>query len=74
MAAPQQLEAMFDTLEQRFGRVLVLVNNAGVRADGLAPQICDGDWDLVLDTNLTAAFRGFEGRPMRCPLSLFAQF
>ena len=37
--------------------MLVLVNNAGVRADGLAPQIQDCDWDLVLDTNLTAAFR-----------------
>jgi 3-oxoacyl-[acyl-carrier protein] reductase len=35
----------------------VLVNNAGVRADGLAPQIQDSDWDRVLDTNLTAAFR-----------------
>ena len=44
-------------LEERFGPVLVLVNNAGVRADGLAPQIQDCDWDLVLDTNLTAAFR-----------------
>ena len=37
--------------------MLVLVNNAGVRADGLTPQIQDCDWDLVLDTNLTAAFR-----------------
>jgi 3-oxoacyl-[acyl-carrier protein] reductase len=54
---PQQLDAHFTTLEARFGPVLVLVNNAGVRADGLAPQIQDADWDLVLDTNLTAAFR-----------------
>lgn len=53
----ERIDAHFSALEQRFGPVLVLVNNAGVRADGLAPQICDGDWDLVLDTNLTAAFR-----------------
>jgi NAD(P)-dependent dehydrogenase (short-subunit alcohol dehydrogenase family) len=33
--------------------VLVLVNNAGVRADGLAPMIDDDDWDRVLDTNLS---------------------
>ena len=53
----ERVDAHFSTLEEAFGPVLVLVNNAGVRADGLAPQICDGDWDLVLDTNLTAAFR-----------------
>ena len=37
--------------------MLVLVNNAGVRADGLAPMIDDEDWDRVIDTNLSAAFR-----------------
>jgi 3-oxoacyl-[acyl-carrier protein] reductase len=53
----ERIDAHFSALEERFGPVLVLVNNAGVRADGLAPQIKDCDWDLVLDTNLTAAFR-----------------
>jgi 3-oxoacyl-[acyl-carrier protein] reductase len=53
----ERIDAHFSALEERFGPVLVLVNNAGVRADGLAPQIDDRDWDLVLDTNLTAAFR-----------------
>jgi 3-oxoacyl-[acyl-carrier protein] reductase len=50
-------EQLFGALEERFGPVLVLVNNAGVRADALAPQLCDDDWELVLDTNLSAAFR-----------------
>jgi 3-oxoacyl-[acyl-carrier protein] reductase len=53
----ERIDAHFTTLEERFGPVLVLVNNAGVRADGLSPQIKDCEWDLVLDTNLTAAFR-----------------
>ncbi|HEX7289494.1 MAG TPA: 3-oxoacyl-ACP reductase FabG [Conexibacter sp.] len=53
----ERIDAHFSALEEAFGPVLVLVNNAGVRADGLAPQICDSDWDIVLDTNLTAAFR-----------------
>jgi 3-oxoacyl-[acyl-carrier protein] reductase len=57
VTAPQQLEAMFDTLEQRFGRVLVLVNNAGVRADDLAISLTDADWSQVVDTNLSSAFR-----------------
>ena len=37
--------------------MLALVNNAGVPADGLAIQLDDDDWDRVIDTNLTAAFR-----------------
>jgi 3-oxoacyl-[acyl-carrier protein] reductase len=37
--------------------VLGLVNNAGVRADNLALSIEDHEWDIVLDTNLSAAFR-----------------
>ena len=50
-------DAIFKTLEEEFGPVLVLVNNAGVRADGLSPQIDDDDWEKVIDTNLSAAFR-----------------
>src|SRR4051794_35823722 len=48
--------ALFASLEERFGPVLVLVNNAGVRADGLSPQHSDDDWHSVIDTNLSAAF------------------
>ena len=39
------------------GPVLALVNNAGVRRDDLALSISDADWDAVIDTNLSAAFR-----------------
>jgi 3-oxoacyl-[acyl-carrier protein] reductase len=39
------------------GPVLVLVNNAGVRMDGLSPQLEDEQWQAVIDTNLTATFR-----------------
>jgi 3-oxoacyl-[acyl-carrier protein] reductase len=53
----ERIDAHFTALEEHFGPVLLLVNNAGVRADGLSPQISDEDWDLVVDTNLTAAFR-----------------
>jgi 3-oxoacyl-[acyl-carrier protein] reductase len=54
---PDAADALFSALEEEFGPVLVLVNNAGVRADGLAPMIDDDDWDRVVDTNLSAAFR-----------------
>jgi 3-oxoacyl-[acyl-carrier protein] reductase len=57
IADPATADALFERLEDEFGPVLVLVNNAGVRADGLAPMIDDDDWDRVVDTNLSAAFR-----------------
>jgi 3-oxoacyl-[acyl-carrier protein] reductase len=57
IADPKTADQLFKTLEDEFGPVLVLVNNAGVRADGLSPQIDDEDWAKVIDTNLSAAFR-----------------
>ena len=50
-------DELFDRVESELGPVLALVNNAGVRADGLAIQLGDDDWSKVIDTNLTAAFR-----------------
>jgi 3-oxoacyl-[acyl-carrier protein] reductase len=43
--------------EQLGGPVLGLVNNAGVRADGLALSLSDEDWTRVLETNLGATYR-----------------
>jgi 3-oxoacyl-[acyl-carrier protein] reductase len=50
-------QALLGAVAEGLGPVLGLVNNAGVRADGLAIQMDDGDWRTVLDTNLTAPFR-----------------
>jgi 3-oxoacyl-[acyl-carrier protein] reductase len=57
LAQPGAERGLFDELEERLGPVLVLVNNAGTRADGLSPQLDDEAWDHVLETNLSAAFR-----------------
>jgi len=53
----EQVEQLFGSVEGEFGKVLVLVNNAGVRSDDLAVSLGDSEWDEVIDTNLTAAFR-----------------
>ena len=52
--APDEL---FKRIEGDLGPVIALVNNAGVNADGLAIQMDDEQWDRVIATNLTAAFR-----------------
>jgi 3-oxoacyl-[acyl-carrier protein] reductase len=48
---------LLSKLEDELGPVLALINNAGITADGLMIQLEDEDWDKVIDTNLTAAFR-----------------
>lgn len=41
---------------KEFGRIDVLVNNAGITKDGLAVRMKQNDWDVVLQTNLSGAF------------------
>ena len=61
---PEAVQAAFDEVRERFGPVLILINNAGVTRDGLAIRMPDADWADVIDTNLTGAFnctkRGLE--------------
>jgi NAD(P)-dependent dehydrogenase (short-subunit alcohol dehydrogenase family) len=53
---PEAVAGAFDAVEERHGPVLVLVNNAGHRRDGLAIRMSDEDWNAVLDVNLNGAF------------------
>ena len=46
----------FSDVRERFGPVLVLVNNAGERQDGLAIRMKPDQWESVIDTNLNGAF------------------
>jgi 3-oxoacyl-[acyl-carrier protein] reductase len=41
---------------ERFGKVEILVNNAGITRDGLVLRMKRADWDDVVSTNLTGAF------------------
>jgi 3-oxoacyl-[acyl-carrier protein] reductase len=49
-----------------FGKIQVLVNNAGITRDRLSMRMSQEDWDTVLDTNLKGAFHFIQGleRPM----------
>ena len=58
VADREATDQLFKTLEAHFEMpVLVLVNNAGISRDDLTPSLGDEEWDAVLDTDLTAAFR-----------------
>ena len=52
-----QVEAAFAQVESSLGNVEVLVANAGITRDTLLMRMSDDDWDQVLATNLTGAFR-----------------
>ena len=47
--------------EAALGGIDILVNNAGLTRDQLAVRMSDEDWQMVLDVNLTAAFRLSQG-------------
>jgi len=49
-----------------FGKINILVNNAGVIRDGLAMRMSIEDWDTVINTNLRGAFNFTQAimRPM----------
>ncbi|MBP2418498.1 3-oxoacyl-ACP reductase FabG [Microlunatus capsulatus] len=53
----EQVEAAFARVEAELGPVEVLVANAGITRDTLLMRMTDEDWDAVLATNLTGAFR-----------------
>jgi 3-oxoacyl-[acyl-carrier protein] reductase len=51
------LDAAFETIEEKLGPVEVLVANAGITRDMLLLRMSDEDFEDVLNTNLTGAFR-----------------
>src|SRR4030095_16829528 len=57
LRADDAADSLFAALEERFGPVLVLINNAGVRADGLSPQLADEQWQQGIDTHPSGARR-----------------
>ncbi len=56
VSEPAQITALVERVQAEFGRLDVLVNNAGITRDNLLLRIKDDDWDAVLDANLRAAF------------------
>ncbi len=56
VADPAACQELVKGVVERFGRLDVLVNNAGITRDGLVLRMKDDDWKAVIDTNLSSAF------------------
>ena len=57
MADPDAPAALIASVEDAFGPVAILVNNAGLARDTLLMRMKDDDWAQVIDTDLTGVFR-----------------
>ncbi|MBI2882698.1 MAG: 3-oxoacyl-[acyl-carrier-protein] reductase [Candidatus Methylomirabilis oxyfera] len=51
-----EAEGLIQAGIKRFGRLDILINNAGITKDGLLIRMKEEDWDMVLDVNLKGAF------------------
>jgi len=49
---------VIEDVAEKFGRLDVLVNNAGITRDNIVLMLTDDDWDLVMKVNLKSAFIG----------------
>jgi 3-oxoacyl-[acyl-carrier protein] reductase len=55
-ARREDAERLIEAARARFGRLDVLVNNAGITRDALLVRMKDDDWDRVMEVNLRGAF------------------
>ena len=51
-----ECDALIENTVKEFGKVDILINNAGVTRDGLLIRMSEADWDLVIAINLKGTF------------------
>ena len=51
MADPHTSERMVQCAAEQFGKLDIVVNNAGINRDGLFHKVTDRQWQEVLDVN-----------------------
>jgi 3-oxoacyl-[acyl-carrier protein] reductase len=56
LASQDSIKEAFAKTSKEFGRIDILINNAGLTRDGLALRMKRDDWDAVLQTNLSGSF------------------
>jgi 3-oxoacyl-[acyl-carrier protein] reductase len=56
ISKPEEVKKLFDYIGKKFGKLDILINNAGIIKDNLLPSMELPDWDRVHDVNLRGAF------------------
>jgi 3-oxoacyl-[acyl-carrier protein] reductase len=56
VADEEQIKATIKSILAHFGKIDILINNAGITRDQLVMRMKRADWDAVLNTNLTSAY------------------
>ncbi len=57
LSSSEQVERLIPATVDTFGKIDILINNAGITRDNLAMRMKDDEWDAVIRVNLEAAFR-----------------
>ncbi len=52
VTSKRSVDAAFESAGKIFGRIDVVVNNAGIASGGKALEVSESQWDQVIDTNL----------------------
>ena len=52
-----QIESVIKAVQDEFGDITILVNNAGVTRDNLLLRMKDDEWDEIMETDLKSVFR-----------------
>ena len=55
------VDALLTAVEEKYGAVAILVNNAGITRDQLLMRMKDDDWDAIMETNLKSVYRLSKG-------------
>lgn len=53
---PEAIPGLINEVLARFGRIDVLINNAGISRNGMSWKLNESDWDEVIAINLSAPF------------------
>ncbi|PKM89286.1 MAG: beta-ketoacyl-ACP reductase [Firmicutes bacterium HGW-Firmicutes-12] len=56
VTSSEQVEELIKKIMDRYGKIDILINNAGITRDGLLMRMKDEDWEKVISTNLTGVF------------------
>jgi len=56
VSVSSEVKTLIETVVAKYGKIEILVNNAGITRDQLTLRMTDEEWDTVLNTNLKSVF------------------